>query len=152
MLFSIIHRMQEEEQEPNELEGEPEPKKSETKDFFVYLLECTDKSTYVGATVDVHHRLRQHNKEIKGGAHATTIKVNKGHSWRRVLYVKGFPTWQAALQFEWAFKFYSRKLPRQMNPLERRLSALRTLMNLERPTSKSIPYSEYATPLVVVYE
>ena len=35
--------------------------------FFVYLLECTDGATYVGATVDLDHRLRQHNKELKGG-------------------------------------------------------------------------------------
>ncbi|NDE19905.1 MAG: hypothetical protein EB000_05660, partial [Alphaproteobacteria bacterium] len=33
---------------------------------FVYLLESSDKATYVGATVDVDRRLRQHNKEIKG--------------------------------------------------------------------------------------
>jgi predicted GIY-YIG superfamily endonuclease len=72
--------------------------------FFVYLLECTDKSTYVGATVDLDHRLRQHNKEIKGGAHATTMKVNQGHSWKRICYIKGFPDWTAALQFEWAFR------------------------------------------------
>ena len=134
-----------------QLEEQPEQPPSDSKEFFVYLLECTDKSTYVGATVNLDHRLRQHNKEIKGGAHATTIKVNKGHSWRRVLYVKGFPTWQTALQFEWAFKFYTRKLPRRMDPLERRLSALTTVMNLERSTSKSIPYSEYGAPLVIVY-
>jgi len=33
---------------------------------YVYLLECTDGSTYVGATVNLDRRLRQHNKEIKG--------------------------------------------------------------------------------------
>ena len=134
-----------------QLEEQPEEPPSDSKEFFVYLLECTDKSTYVGATVNLDHRLRQHNKEIKGGAHATTIKVNKGHSWRRVLHVKGFPTWQTALQFEWAFKFYTRKLPRRMDPLERRLSALTTVMSLDRSTSKSIPYSEYGAPLVIVY-
>jgi len=58
----------------------------------------------VGATVDLDHRLRQHNKEIKGGAHATTMKVNQGHSWKRICYIKGFPDWTAALQFEWAFR------------------------------------------------
>ena len=35
--------------------------------FFVYLLLSSDDSTYVGATVDLDRRLRQHNKEIKGG-------------------------------------------------------------------------------------
>lgn len=111
--------------------------------FFVYLLECTDGSTYVGATVDLNHRLRQHNKEIKGGAHATSIKVAQGHTWKRVCHIAGFPTWQTALQFEWAFKFYSRKLPKKMYPLHRRLSALNKLIGLERCTSKSMPYSNY---------
>jgi hypothetical protein len=37
--------------------------------FFVYLLlNKTGKCTYVGATIDLNHRLRQHNGEIKGGA------------------------------------------------------------------------------------
>jgi len=45
---------------------------------FVYLLVSSDNATYVGATVDIERRLRQHNKEIKGGAHATDAKVNKG--------------------------------------------------------------------------
>jgi predicted GIY-YIG superfamily endonuclease len=33
--------------------------------MYVYLL-YSDNSTYVGATVDLDRRLRQHNKEIKG--------------------------------------------------------------------------------------
>ena len=77
---------------------------------YVYLLESTDNSTYVGATIDLEKRLRQHNKEIKGGAHATSIKVEKGQTWTRRCYVEGFPDWKAALQFEWAWKYYSRKL------------------------------------------
>jgi len=38
---------------------------------YVYLLVSSDDATYVGATVDLDRRLRQHNKEIKGGTHAT---------------------------------------------------------------------------------
>lgn len=111
---------------------------------FVYLLECTDKSTYVGATVDLEHRLRQHNGEIKGGAKATTIKIKQGLSWKRVCYIAGFPDWTAALQFEWAFKFYSRKYVKtKMSPLERRMRGLKDLLNLERPTSKSLAYKEW---------
>jgi len=112
--------------------------------FFVYLLECTDKSTYVGATVDLEHRLRQHNKEIKGGAHATSTKVGQGHAWDFACYITGFPDWRSALQFEWAFKFHSRKFPKRMYPLERRMRGLYALMKLERPTSKAELYSTYA--------
>lgn len=111
--------------------------------MFVYLLQCTDNSTYVGATVDVDRRLRQHNKEIKGGAHATGAKVAAGKSWTRVCYVSGFPDWSAALQFEWRWKQLSRKLPNSMFPLERRMQALQNLLNLERPTSKAVAYTEW---------
>ena len=122
-----------------------EEKQEETKDksFFVYLLEATNKNTYVGATIDVNRRLRQHNKEIKGGAHATGIKVDKGETWSRVCYVSGFPTWQSALQFEWRWKQLSRKLPPKMKPVERRMEALQQLLALEQSTSKAIPYSEW---------
>ena len=115
-------------------------------DFFVYLLEATNKSTYIGATVDLDRRLRQHNKELAGGAVATSIKVKKGEIWTRICHVSGFPDWQAALQFEWRWKQLSRKLPKTMKPLDRRLEALKQLLNLERSTSKAIPYKEWASP------
>ena len=35
--------------------------------MYVYILICDDGSTYVGATVNLERRIRQHNKEIKGG-------------------------------------------------------------------------------------
>jgi structure-specific endonuclease subunit SLX1 len=114
--------------------------------FYVYLLESTNKSTYVGATVDLEKRLRQHNKEIKGGAHATGIKVAQGESWTRAAHVSGFPDWQAALQFEWRWKHLSRKYPLKTNPLERRITALIELLNLPQSTSKAKPYLEWPTP------
>ena len=111
--------------------------------FFVYLLECSDKSTYVGATIDIDHRLRQHNKEIKGGAVATTKKITHGHIWKRLCHIRGFPDWSSALQFEWAFKHQSRKFLHEKNPIQRRMRGLYILMNMEKPTSKAIPYYEY---------
>lgn len=114
-----------------------------SSEFFVYLLESSDGATYVGATIDVDRRLRQHNKEIKGGAHATGSRVAKGETWSRICYVKGFPDWTAALQFEWRWKQLSRKLPSKMQPLERRMLALNQLLKLERPTSKAITYKEW---------
>jgi structure-specific endonuclease subunit SLX1 len=114
--------------------------------FYVYLLVSSGNATYVGATVDIDRRLRQHNKEIKGGAHATSSKVNKGETWTRACHVAGFPDWPAALQFEWRWKQLSRKLPAQMFPLERRIRALKQLLALERPTTKAIPYSDWPAP------
>lgn len=113
---------------------------------YVYLLVSSDNSTYVGATIDLNRRLRQHNKEIKGGAHATSAKVLKGETWTRACHVSGFPDWQAALQFEWRWKQLSRKLPAKLFPLERRFQALKQLLALERPTSKAILYTEWPSP------
>jgi len=113
---------------------------------YVYLLVSTNGNTYVGATVDLDRRLRQHNKEIKGGAVATGMKVSNGETWRRAVHVSGFPDWQAALQFEWRWKHLSRKLSIKMNPLERRIKALKELLSLERPTSKAKTYLEWVTP------
>ena len=118
--------------------------------MYVYLLVCSDGSTYVGATVNLDRRLRQHNKEIKGGAVATGRKVSQGKTWRRDRYVEGFPDWQACLQFEWRWKQLSRKL--KGSPLERRHKALTTLLSLERPTQKALAYSEWETQPRVVIE
>jgi len=123
-----------------------------TKPSFVYLLESTKGNTYVGATIDLNRRLRQHNKEIKGGAHATSIKVAQGETWRRVCHVKGFPDWRSALQFEWRWKQLSRKFPAKTPPLEKRASALKLLLAFERPTSKAVAYDEWLVPPEVVVE
>ena len=117
--------------------------------MFVYILVCDDNCTYVGATANLEHRLRQHNKELVGGAVATSRKVSQGQIWKIACYVSGFPTWQAALQFEWRLKQLSRKLSIQENPLERRYKALDTLLALERSTSKAVPYSEWPSPPVI---
>lgn len=109
--------------------------------FFVYcLVSNISRSTYIGATIDLDHRLRQHNKEIKGGARATSIIRTQGQIWERACYVKGFPSWQAALQFEWRWKQISRKLPIKMDPLTRRIMALISLLSLDQSTKNAIPY------------
>lgn len=40
---------------------------------FVYILECSDKSLYVGCTNNIDRRLNQHNNS-KLGAHYTKIR------------------------------------------------------------------------------
>lgn len=120
--------------------------------YFVYLLLCSNGATYVGATVDLDRRLRQHNKEIKGGAIATTVKVNRGETWIRACHVEGFPDWQSALQFEWRWKQISRKVATAINPLQKRMKALHQLLKLERSTSKAKAFSEWEAPPKVVLE
>jgi predicted GIY-YIG superfamily endonuclease len=120
--------------------------------FFVYLLLASDNSTYVGATVDLERRLRQHNKEIKGGAVLTGSKVAKGEVWIRAAYVEGFPDWQSALQFEWRWKQLTRKIQTNIKPIERRIIALKQLLSLEKPTSKAKLYSEWPEQPKVIFE
>ena len=121
--------------------------------FFVYLLLSSDNFTYVGATVDLDRRLRQHNKEIKGGAVSTGARVAKGETWIRAAHVEGFPDWQAALQFEWRWKQITRKnYVKGVHPLHTRMTALKQLLELERPTSKAKAYSEWVEPPKVILE
>ncbi|MDD5626179.1 MAG: GIY-YIG nuclease family protein [Patescibacteria group bacterium] len=41
--------------------------------YFVYILECADKSLYAGATNNLEKRLKQHNNS-KCGAHYTKLR------------------------------------------------------------------------------
>lgn len=41
--------------------------------YFVYIVECADKSLYIGCTNDLDKRIKQHN-ESKWGAHYTKIR------------------------------------------------------------------------------
>lgn len=121
---------------------------------FVYFIESTNGSTYIGATVNLDKRIRQHNKEIKGGATATSIKVNQGEAWTYVCYVENFPSWNEALKFEWRWKQISRQIQKnnpKLNPREKRLQALDKLLKLEKPTSSGVLYSNWDNPPNIVY-
>ena len=122
--------------------------------FYVYFLQSTNGSTYIGATVDLDKRIRQHNKKIKGGATATSLKVNSGEVWSYICYVVNFPSWNEALKFEWRWKQISRQIQKSnptQKPIERRLEALQKLLNLDKATSKAIPYSEWEIGPNVIY-
>ncbi|MDD4989231.1 MAG: GIY-YIG nuclease family protein [Candidatus Pacebacteria bacterium] len=41
--------------------------------YYVYILECADKTLYVGSTNDLKKRLHAHNN-LKSGAHYTKIR------------------------------------------------------------------------------
>jgi structure-specific endonuclease subunit SLX1 len=92
----------------------------------VYLLATVEPptKTYVGATIDVDRRLKQHNGELSGGAKATSTVPG---GWYRVCYVKGFADNHEALRFEWWWKRRSSKL--RGTPLVRRQAALEAMMS-----------------------
>ena len=100
--------------------------------WYVYWL-IAEKSikTYIGKTNDLDRRLKQHNGILSGGAKAT-----RGKNWIRVCHVKGFVDERAALQFEWAWKFYSIVFPHP-NPYKKRLEALYSLLSSEKVTSNA---------------
>jgi predicted GIY-YIG superfamily endonuclease len=95
--------------------------------------------TYIGATKDPAHRLRQHNGELSGGAKAT-----KGKQWTQAFYLSGFPDWRSTLQFEWAWKYYGRGKP----GLKGKIAALHTLRTKKQATSKSRPFVEWPVPIL----
>jgi structure-specific endonuclease subunit SLX1 len=111
-----------------------------------YCLLSNQNTTYIGSTVNLDRRLRQHNREIVGGAKAT----GRAEGWKRVCSVTGFPDERSALQFEWKWKHSSRKL--KGTPLERRIRALETLLNSEQSTQTSQLFSTFDAPLLVCIE
>lgn len=122
--------------------------------YYCYLLYTNLKQTYVGATIDPERRLRQHNKEISGGAKATSIRVEQGLIWERACYITNIPEWRSALQIEWRWKQLTRtKFKHIKNPIERRLYSLKMLLSLEKPTEKGIPYDAYPSgPPQIVWD
>ena len=121
---------------------------------YVYFIESSNGSTYIGATVNLDKRIRQHNKEISGGAVATTNMVEKGEIWSYYCYVENFPSYNEALKFEWRWKQISRAIQKKkpfMKPREKRIEALNQLLNLDKPTSKAMLYSEWEKPPNIVY-
>jgi len=121
---------------------------------YVYFIESTNGYTYIGATVDLDKRIRQHNKEIKGGAVATSNKVLNGEVWSYVCYVENFPSYNEALKFEWRWKQISRiiqkKTPNQ-TPREKRMEALKILLELDKPTSKAMLYKDWENKPNIIY-
>ena len=121
---------------------------------YVYFIKSSNGSTYIGATVNLEKRLRQHNKIIKGGAKATSIKVDQGEEWKYHCYVENFPNYNEALKFEWRWKQISRIIQKKnpkINPVIKRLEALKKLLELEKSTSKAILYKEWEIQPNIVY-
>lgn len=96
------------------------------------------RRNYIGATVDPVHRLRQHNRDITGGARRTD-----GGVWKMRCLVSGFRTWREALQFEWALK----RACRRTRTDSQRVDALNGLLRREQWTSNAPPACD--VPLTV---
>lgn len=95
--------------------------------YYVYLLRSTtSKKTYIGYTVNIKRRLRQHNGEITGGAKRT----QKGRPWELVAWVTGFPYERTALQYEFCIQ-RTRKYQRTSG-IANKLYLMKQLLRQER--------------------
>lgn len=74
------------------------------KMWLCYLI-SSQRCTYVGVTLGMHTRLRQHNGEIKGGAKATSRLTN----WKVVCTIHGFPNRSVVQKFESRVKRFRRR-------------------------------------------
>lgn len=101
--------------------------------YFVYCI-TSARRQYIGATTDPAHRLRQHNGELEGGAARTR---NRG-PWNFECVLTGFRTWNETLQFEWAFKYHTKRC----RGCESRRCALAALLRAARWTSNAPLASE----------
>ena len=91
-----------------------------TRELCCYLLTSGNR-TYIGYTVDVTRRLRQHNGELKGGA-----KYTHGRIWKLAAKVTGFNTKREAMSFEWHWKHKTRGL-------KQRIERVRHMVNTQKP-------------------
>lgn len=121
-----------------ELVTPKQEKKKPDKRHYVYILQSitNPNRTYVGYTVNPSHRLRQHNKEIKGGAKYTSV----GGPYEMICCVSGFADQRSALQFEWRCHHPSGKPRRKCSRfnkfkgVERRCKILQYVLGLDRWT------------------
>ncbi|NMA02147.1 MAG: GIY-YIG nuclease family protein [Clostridia bacterium] len=69
--------------------------------YFVYIVECKDKTLYTGWTIDIEERIAKHN-EGKGA------KYTRGRHPVVLRYFEELPTKAKAMQREWEIKQLSR--------------------------------------------
>lgn len=73
----------------------------EKKNWFVYILLCSDNSYYIGSTNDVEKRFKDH---IEGRG----AKYTKSHKPIKIIYQEKFSTKSQALKREWQLKKLSK--------------------------------------------
>jgi putative endonuclease len=69
--------------------------------YFLYILECSDRSLYTGITNDIERRFREH-QEKKGGHYTRSRQVLK------IVYTEPHPDRSAALKREAQIKGWTR--------------------------------------------
>jgi len=106
---------------------------------YCILSDCS-KKTYVGATNNFNRRIRQHNREISGGAKSTF-----GYLWHPIIHIVGFNNRNQLLRFEWLWKhcFKSKE-----KGIYRRIHMLEFLLEKEEWANLKILTTEEIAPLL----
>ena len=80
-----------------------ESDQDKTDNWFVYILQCADKTLYTGITNDLDKRLLQHNGELKNGA-----KYTRSRQPVTLVYSESMGSRSEASKREYAIKNLSR--------------------------------------------
>ncbi|WP_083405030.1 GIY-YIG nuclease family protein [Idiomarina sp. MD25a] len=87
------------------LNFKPEPEAC----WYVYMVECGDRSLYTGVTTCLERRIRQHNGELSGGARYTQSRRPVSLTWSQGPFSK-----RRACQLEAQLKQLSRSQKRKL--------------------------------------
>lgn len=112
-----------------------------TESWYCYILRNKNpqynRMTYNGSTNHPKRRLRQHNREICGGAHYTS-QTNGG--WEIYFLMTGFPNHKNALSCEWRIKHTlgkpRTKRPKHHSGVNGRIVAMNEILKLEQWTGQ----------------
>ena len=72
------------------------------KDYFVYILKCSDDSYYTGVTNNLERRLTEHNSGLIKGYTSSRLPV-------KIVFAERFMNINDAIRFEKQVKGWSRK-------------------------------------------
>lgn len=102
--------------------------------YFVYIIECSDKSLYVGVTNDYEQRLFEHREGINIKAYTYSRRP------LQLIYVERFSNINHAIEFEKQVKGWSRK--KKLSYIENSFDGLvdynKANSSLPRPSTGSV--------------
>jgi len=81
---------------------------SKEQKWFVYILQCSDKTLYTGITINLKQRLIEHNSSPKGA------KYTRGRRPVTLIYSKAHPSRSSAASREHQIKQLTRKQKKQL--------------------------------------
>jgi predicted GIY-YIG superfamily endonuclease len=134
----------------------PKDKKKEAdgKKWYVYCLTHTwkkVKSSYVGYTYDVDHRLRVHNQELAARCWTTSKNHYKQGQWEKGYVVSGLASKKHAKQLEWLLHRKTTAVSKKRDwetEVGRRTRMLHDALELRERVTKTAPLTKEC-PLVI---